>query len=227
MKILSLAITLILVTGLYSLPLKAQGLNPYFETLAEYNRIKPMQNPQWERSRDTLKSDILDRKNKTLGEVHDIVVTPNGTIQFLDAELDRIQLGEVALNYRKLNIGASERSYKLGYDDDQIKEVFADLLADIETAAGDDSDMISIDKLVGSDVHSDDGRRIGKIEEVMFTNSGDRAEALIVRVNYKTVRGESVAIPFSSADYKGDGSRYDVMLADDQTDTLLEFADKL
>ena len=204
---------------------QAQGLDPYYETLSEYNRIKPFQNPNWERSKNTLKSKVLDRKKKVVGDLNNIVLTPQGAISSLDVDLNRLRLGEVSLNYSNLNISAAERSYTLGFEDDRIAEIYPELLANIETASGEGSDRIAVKSLVNSDVVADDGRRIGKVEEVLFSDRGDRAEALMIRVNYKTVRGESVALPFSSVDYKAEGSKYEVQLADTQADTIIEFAD--
>ena len=205
----------------------AQSLDPYYQTLADFNRIKPFQNPNWERSSSTLKSKIQDSKNKVVGELNDIIVTPDGAINALNVELNRLQLGDVFLNYRDLDISASARAYSMGFEDDQIEEFYPELVANIETAAGNASDSISMDALVNSDVMADDGRRIGKVEEVMFSERGDRAEALIIRVNYRTVRGETVAVPFSSVTYVPSGSRFEVMLADQQANTILEFAEEL
>ncbi|MFP4313119.1 MAG: PRC-barrel domain-containing protein [Alphaproteobacteria bacterium] len=202
----------------------AQGLNPFLEVLNDYNEIKPKQNPHWERSSETMKSRILDNKNKVIGELNDIILTPSGAIAFLNVELDRLQLGDVFLNYNEMAINASARSYALGYEDDQIEEFYPQLLANIETAAGDDNDRIGVDNLIGSDVTDESGRRIAKVEEVMFSDSGQRAEALLLRVNYKSVRGENVAIPFSSFEYIQDGSRFDVRITQEQADTVLQFA---
>lgn len=203
----------------------AQGLDPYYETLSQYNRIKPFQNPNWERSQNTLKSKVLDRKKKVIGDLQNIVLTPQGAISALDVDLNRLRLGEVSLNYSNLNISAAERSYTLGFEEERVEEVYPELLANIETASGDNSDRISVKSLKNADVVADDGRRIGKVEEVLFSERGDRAEALMIRVNYKTVRGESVALPFSSVDYRAEGSKYEVLLADSQANTIIEFAD--
>lgn len=208
-------------------PVQAAGLDPYYDTLAEYNRIKPKQNPQWETANRTLKSKVHDNKNKVIGDLQDIVVSENGSIDSLNVDLNRLQLGEINLNYNELNVTASPRSYALGYDDDRIADIYPEILASIGTAAGEGAAGISIESLIRSDVKADDGRRIGKVEDVMFSANGDRVTALLVRVNYKTIRGESVAIPFSSVEYRPKGSRYEVLLADPQADTILEFADEM
>lgn len=227
MKTLKFITLSVLAVMAWSPAAYSAGLDPYFDTLNTLNRIKPAQNPQWEGSNKTLKSSILNRKNKVIGNLNDIVLTPAGAIASLSVDLDRLHLGKTALNYRDLQITAASRAYIMDYDDKQIEDFYPELLANIETASGDTSDSISVDLLLRSDVVADDGRRIGKVEDVLFTKRGDRAEALLVRVNYKTVGGESVAIPFGSANYVSKGTRFEVKLEDEQADTILEFADQL
>lgn len=115
----------------------------------------------------------------------------------------------------------------MSYAEEQIEEYFPSLLADIETAAGSTADSISIKSLIGSNVYDDEGRRIGKIEEVMFSERGDRAEAILIRVNYKIVRGETVAVPFSMPEYTPDGNRFKVSMSNQEAETILEFANDL
>jgi len=204
----------------------AQGLDPYYETLAQYNRIAPKQNPQWESASSTIKSSIQDSKNKVVGDLNNIIVSDNGSIQALEVNLNRIQLGSASLNYRELQIKSSARSYALNMDDSRIKDVYPEILASIDTAAGDSASSISIKNLIGSYIRADDGRRIGKVSEIMFTDRGDAAAALVVDVNYKTIRGETIALPFSSVEYLPKGNGFEVLLADQQADTVLEFADR-
>lgn len=222
-----LAILSILAMPTIAAPANAQGLNPYLETLNKLNDIKPMQNPNWERSSNTLKSRVLDKKNKVIGDLNDIIITPQGTISTLNVDLNRLQLGEVPLNYSKLDIEAAPRAYTMEYAEEQIEEFYPELLANIDTAAGNTASQISVKSLVGSSVYASDGRRIGDVEEVMFSERGERAEALLIRVNYKTVRGENVAIPFSSAKYEPNGSRFKVSVSNSDAETILQFADDL
>jgi sporulation protein YlmC with PRC-barrel domain len=219
--ILSAAMTLSLAAGA-----SAQSLDPYYETLAQYNSIAPKQNPQWEGAESTMKSNIQDNKNKVIGDLKNIIVSENGSIQSLEVDLNRIQLGATSLNYRELQIKSSARSYALAMDDKRIKEVFPEILAGIDTAAGDSTSSISVKNLVGADIRADDGRRIGKVDDVMFSRNGDRVTALLVNVKYKTIRGETIALPFSSVEYLPKGTGFEVLLADQQADTVLEFADR-
>lgn len=221
------AFVMLLSLPFIAAPSNAQGLDPFLQTLNDFNDIKPKQNPNWERARETMKSRILDNKNKVVGELNDIILTPQGAINSLNVEMNRLQMGDVSLNYANLDIDASPRSYQLGYDDGQIEDFLPELLANIETAAGNTADSISVDALIGSNVSDTNGRRIAKVEDVLFSESGDRAEALLIRVNFRSVRGESVALPFSSAEYIPSGSRFDVKLSKRQADTIIEFAGDL
>lgn len=204
----------------------AQGLDPYYETLAQFNSIPAKQNPQWESTNDTLKSKIQDNKNKVIGDLNNIIVSESGMIQSLEVNLNRIQLGAANLNYRELQVKPSARAYSLAMGDSRIKEVFPEILANIDTAAGDSASSISVRNLIGSDIRADDGRRIGKVEDVMFSNNGDRVTALLANINYRTTRGKSVALPFPSVEYLPKGNGFDVLLADQQADTILEFANR-
>lgn len=226
MRTLLTFISCAVVTLSFAAGVSAQGLDPYYDTLAQYNRIAPEQNPQWESADSTMKSNIQDRKNKVVGSLENIIVSDNGAIQSLEVDLNRIQLGEASLNYRELQIESSERSYALAMDDNRIKEVFPEILANIDTAAGNSSSSISVKNLIGTNIRADDGRRIGKVADVMFSKNGDRAVALLAEINYKTIRREKVALPFSSVQYRAKGNRLEILLADQQADTVLEFADR-
>lgn len=226
MKILLTFILSAAVALSFATAVSAQALDPYYDTLAQYNRIAPEQNPEWEGAKSTMKSNIQDSKNRVVGSVQNIIVSENGSIEALEADLNRIQLGEVSLNYRALDIQSSQRSYELAMDDNRIQEIYPEILANIDTAAGNSASSISIKNLIGADIRADDGRRIGKVNDVMFTNNGDRAAALLINVNYKTVRGETIALPFSSVAYRPKGNGFRVYLADQQADTILEFAER-
>lgn len=111
-------------------------------------------------------------------------------------------------------------------DDTRIKEIFPEILANIDTAAGDSASSISVKNLIGANIRADDGRRIGKVGDVMFSKNGDRVTALLANISYRTIRGETVALPFSSVEYLPKGTGFEILLADQQADTVLEFADR-
>lgn len=222
-KVLALAVMML---GSGSVHANANSTDPYFDTLSTYNRTKPVHNTRWTGVDKTLKSSIQNNKKKVVGNLEDIILTPRGSVAALDVDLNRLGLGKTTLNFRDLQISSNARSYVLRYDDAEIEALRAQILANVETAAGESDENISVKSLVGADVLADDGRRIGKVDDVMFTTRGDRADALIVKINYRGVRGDSIAVPFSSVNFEPKGSRFDVRMADEQAETLLDFAKK-
>lgn len=223
---ITLMTCLILVSTSMTWAAQAQDIG-IEQAILDMNRIKPMQNPNWERSASVMKSRIQDRKNKVMGDLEDITIDTSGNIKSLRVDLDRLQLGtDIVLNYDDMNIRSGGRAYILGFEEEQLQEFYPQILASIETASGENSDRISVRNIINSDVMAADGRRIGKVEDVMFDELGSVVEALVIRVRYRMVGGESVAIPFSMAEYKPDrGNRYNVTLSNADADSVLSIAE--
>lgn len=196
----------------------------YMASLEKLNRInsyRPEQSPRHERSREIFSDRVLDRTNKVVGEVRDLILTRNGSIAHLDVEFDRLRLttDRLVVNYPQLGIRPVSNGYKMSYTDDQIIELVPELLANIETAAGEDSDSYSLKKIIGSRVRAKDGRKLGKVEDVLFDSLGGRAEFLLVEMTQRSVRGELVAIPFSEARY---GKK--IQVKDSFADAMIAYA---
>ena len=229
MKNLKIIILSAVVLSFSAIPLSvhAQSAVRINQHISDLNQIKPLQNPAWQRSADVLKSRILDRKNKVVGDLEDIIVGQQGVVDSLKVDLNRLQLGtEVYLNYNNMNIRSAERAYITNFDDDRIEEIYPELLANIESASGGDNGLISIKNLNNADVEAEDGRRLGKVEEIMFDiNSGNRAEALIIRVRASGIRGTSVAVPFYMPRYDVESAtRYNVVVSNAEADAILDVA---
>jgi sporulation protein YlmC with PRC-barrel domain len=221
---------LVIAFGLIAIMMQqsyGQATTAFQQTLTEMNRMKPFQNPIWQRSADVMKSRILDRKNKTMGDLKDIILTGDGKMSSLKVELSRMQFEtDIFLNAQELKFISNDRAFVMQYDEAEIKDLYPQLLADIETAGGATSDSISLDSLQNADVRAEDGRNLGKVEEVLFARNGGDAAAIMIRVRYKTISGQSVAVPFSSLKYQPDGTTFKVVVPNDQADDILKFADR-
>lgn len=219
-------LVLALILSLYApLSLMAQSIDPYLNTLNQYNRIKPLQNPLWKRSSKVLKGKITDNSNRVIGKIEDILVSPEGAIESIKGDLNRLRISsDVPLNVVELNMSPNSNGYSTSFDNSQVADLIPQILAGVATASGDEDSVFSVDRLVGSDVKSRDGRRLGKIQEVMFSDTGSSVEALIIRVRYGTVGGESVAIPFPDATYKKNGKRVEALIPDNRADSIIAFA---
>lgn len=220
----SLACGLAWAPALTLLPAHAQT-SGLFETLTDLNRNKPLQSASYDRSHEVLSRKILDRKNKVLGEVQDIVLTRNGAISALNVDFDRLSFTTpVYLNYSAQKISAASNGYMLGFEAADVEKLYPGLLANVEAAAGDGDDVYSLKRLVGSGIWVGSERRIGTVTDILFGANGDRAETLYVSLDAGTLRGKSVSIPYNTAALTLDGAHYKAVLTKDDADTILKYA---
>lgn len=198
--------------------------NPKTQQITTLNRIDPLQSPQYESGADVLKRRMLDRKNKVVGSIRDIVINENGNISYIDVDFDRMKLGRpVFVNYGAFNVKAASNGYAMAFDAKEIEDLYPTMLAEIETAAGED-DTYSLSKMKGLEVWTASGRRIGTVSDVLFGSEGQRAELLYVTLTTGNLRGSGVAIPFGEADYTEVSSKRRVTLPDDTAEAVLLFA---
>lgn len=202
----------------------AQNYAPFVQSLAEINKIQPMQNPGYKHADDMVNWRVLDNKNKVVGSVNDMIVTKNGSVTSLAVEFDRLKLpGEVFIDYRELNTRPASSGYILGLADNQLENLYPNLLANIETAAGEAGEAFSARSLMGALVRSTDGRTFGKVQNILFGGGGQRAEALFIALDGGTLRGKTLAVPFGQVALQDNAGRTEVMLTKEQADAMLEF----
>ena len=220
-----LIILAIVVAFIGMSPAHAQSTR-YIQALERINKInsyRPDQSPRHERSREVISDRVLDNQNRVVGEVRDIVLNRNGSIAMLYVEFDRLRLStdKLMVSYPELGIRPVSNGYKMNYTDDQIADLVPELLANVETASGDDADTYSLKKLLGRKIYAEDGRTLGKIEDVLFDSLGGRAELLYINLSYKALRGDNMALPFGMASYKGKR----ITVNNDVADAMINFAE--
>lgn len=210
-----------------SFPAYAQGVGANIQTLNDYNKLQPLQNPQYERAQKILDRRILDSKNHVVGEVNDVIVGPNGSIQSLNVEFDRMRLpAPVYLNYRDMDIRPAGKSYILKFDEEQIVRLYPEILAQVETAAGGEGDL-SVSKLKGAGILAHDGRKIGQVSDILFSADGDRVEAVYVGLSAGVLGGKSVAIPLRAAQFGTDNlQKISGIVSNEMADAMIEYAGK-
>jgi len=200
--------------------------NRTLEQLSQLNRINPLQNPEYEQGRKVINRKIIDRKNKVVGRVEDIIVNQNGTIASIKTDLDRLRLGSsVHLNYRNMRIRTVSNAYALNMDSDEIADFYPQLLADIETASGADNDSFSMKKIIGASLRAKDGRRLGKVENVLLGSNGAVVRAVYAKLAYGTQRGDTIAVPFRNVAFTSKNGRLSGTIENDVADAILKIAD--
>lgn len=203
------------------------GFNNALQTINKVNSYRPEKSPKHQGSQDILKDRILDSRNRVVGNVNDVILSRNGSIKLIDADFDRLKLGtdQLIINYDDFSIRPVSNGYKMSYTDDQIEEVFPELLANIATASGEGSETaFSLKKIVGADVKAKDGRKLGKVQDVLFDSLGGRAELIFVAMDYKSARGEGAAIPFNVAKYDTDYKSVIATVPNDMADAMIQYA---
>lgn len=183
----------------YSADQKSAQLMKAVERIDAINKRRPEQNNRHERAKDVLSARVLDRTNRVIGEVRNVILDRNGTIAFLNIEFNRMQMkiGALEVNYRDLGFQPVTNGYKMSYTDDQIEALAVELLANIETASGPAIDKHSLKALTGKNLHDVKGQKIAIIEDILFDNKGSRAELLLISMQYNSLSGKSFAIPFA------------------------------
>ena len=210
-----------------SSPAAADQSPEYFKALEDIsaaNKIKPWQQSDNERAQDVLDGSVLDEKNKVVGEVRDLLLAPSGGIDQIDVNLNRLRLGPLTLNYSALGFQAVGSGYKANYTDQQIKDMYPQLLAGVETASGGAAASFSLRKILGSTLQAEDGRVLGRITDVVFNDLGRRAAYLYVETKSRNMTRKNLVIPFSAPHYSAGGAHPKIMLNNAAADALVEYS---
>lgn len=229
MKLILLAIAAFLLGAVIPNLASAQSIefSKAVQELRSMNRLNPLQSPHFTPSKDVMKSHILDRSRKTVGEVHDVLLNQTGSIESIKVEFDRLRLPtEVFVDYDDMGMQPTTSGYITSFEDDQIQDVFPQLLAGIATASGAEN-VYSTNKLIGKDMVSPDGRKLGKVDEILFDGQGGRAAAMLVKMNYGRLTGTPLAIPFGVTKIDTSGSRVQVMVEKEMADAMISVAEDL
>lgn len=205
----------------------AQSMIEYNRTmvdLRDINRVDPLQNPGLEHYEDIMDRGVMDSTSKVMGDVRNIVINQDGSIASIEAELDRMHMfTNLYLNFNDMDIRGANNAYVVGFSSDQIEAMVPELMANIESAAG-PSGAFSAASLIGQRVTAEDGRIIGAVDNILFSEYGDRAEALYIAVKASGLRGRGVAVPFGSVRYFPMGNKTQVSVSKAQANAIIDTA---
>ena len=70
-----------------------------------------------------------------------------------------------------------------------------------------------------------DGRKIGKVKNVLFSNNGGIVRALYADLTFGKARGDTVAIPFRNVKFSTQKGRLRGTIDNDIADAMLQIAD--
>lgn len=204
------------------------GMAAFQEHLNTLNRIKPLQSPKFEKSGDILKGNVIDRQNRAIGQVDDVLIlSSGGAVSSVQVTFDRLRLDQsVYLNFDEMKMKTASNGYQLDMKGEDVTALYPELLANIQTAAGDSTEILSLKNVIGKPVVTPEGRTIGAIQDVLFGNKGAQVQAIYVGIDSGTTRNVGVAIPMDALSFEEHHGRMKAILPRDQAEFLVEYAKK-
>lgn len=223
-------IIILLFLGTGSGPILAQDAASYsqaLQSLNEINRIPPLQNPNLKDEGEILSRHVLDRTNRIIGEVEDVILTKSGAVETLSVDFDRLRLrgGSIGLNYADMAIRPASNGYIIGFEAVQIEDMYPQILAGIETASGEDAERrsVSVKAIIGAPVRNEKGRKIGAVKHVLFGENGNQAQALFIAMFLGGVGAKDIAVPFNAGKLDLRGTSPEILVSDEQADAMNDF----
>ncbi|MGN7437489.1 MAG: PRC-barrel domain-containing protein [Alcanivorax sp.] len=191
------------------------------------NRLKPLQNPRNERTANILDRHVLDSGSKVIGEVTDLVIDAKGAVRSVLVDFDRLRLASpVFLNSETLNIESVSSGYRLSLDEDEVEEIYPSLLSAVEAASGDQAKQFSVINLIGSEVITSDGYKIGHLDDILFDRDGKYVRSTYIVINYKTVHDKGLAVPLSVLNFEKMDGRTKIRIDQKYADLIIRHAEE-
>lgn len=188
----------------------------YKAALLALNKSPVTQNPDYSLGRQVVRRRLLDKNNRAIGKINDIILLPDGKFKSIEASITTAGFREnVGFNVESYVIDPTDSSFTIAMDKAQINQNMAQLMSDIETSSGPDAPL-TLNSLRGANIVDPKGVAIAKIEDAVVNDKQGLVQALLVRMSAGKNRGSVMAIPYEAAEVRGSGSRIDLVLRDDQ-----------
>jgi len=194
--------------------------------IIDYNSIKPLQNPRYERSEKIIKRRVTNRKNKVIGEVKDVLFNHGGKVKSIYVDFDRLNLRKsVYLSFNVLDISSTASGYRLALNSDEVEDFYPKMLSSIEAASGDaNGTLYSLNDVLGSVVIDSDGRFIGKLEDILFNSEGTYVRSAYLNISFRTIHNKGVAVPLSILEFEEKFGKSQIIIDKSYIEPILEMA---
>ncbi len=196
----------------------------YTATLLALNRTRPAQNPNFAMGKEILNRRLIDKNQRTLGKVEDIILNSDGKFASITTTVDTSGFRqEIGFDVASYIVDPTRDTFMVNMDKAQIKASLPKLLAEIETSAG-DSAPITIDSLRKGEVRRADRSIVAQISDVMVNDRTKQVEALLVVIANGAHRGSTIAIPYEAWSLKREGDKAIVTVGNAEADTMILMA---
>lgn len=204
----------------------AEGMadQDYTKVLLDLNRIRAGQNPALSLGHNQLNARILDKNQRTIGKVEDIIVAPDGSFQTLTTNIETSGFREeVAFDVKSYVVTPTPDTFTVSLDKAQLKQNAAKLIA----AAGlHDDALFSIRSLQGAEIHKTDGVLVARVKDVLIDNRKLQIVSLLVVTMTGDNRGAALAIPYEAEQAVHNGAHAALTVTDAQAAIIVSMATK-
>lgn len=174
-------------------------------------------------TRDLLKGRVADREGKAIGEVKDAFVSEGGQVEGITASLGRLSLsGEVFLATREMSLEGSSKGYAIGLSGTEVKGIFSEIPKGAPDSQG--GKILSAKEFAGRDVKTKKEKDFGEIVDILFSEEGTKAEAVLMKISYGTVRNAVVAVPMEALEFETKRGRPSFVIKSSMAADVLKFA---
>ena len=242
MKKTSFALSMVLMASALVLPLSvsaqqspqlvvptapAASIEEYTSRLLGLNQITPRQNPQYKLGSTALNHRLLDQNRRGLGEVTDITLGEGGSLKSIEADVMATGFDQtLVFDVVAYNVTSDSDAFSVTMTRDQVQDNLPDLMAQMDTAAGEDGGQpITVKSLIGARVQTSKGTQIAVVDDVLIQEQRKVAAALLITLMGGAGR-TTVAVPYMDAKIDRRGSKATVEVSEEQARVISNYAKK-
>ena len=217
---------LVLLCALLANTAHAEGMadSTYTSTLLELNRIRPDQNPGLKSGAAQLEARLLDKNQRTLGRVEDIIVTPEGKFKDIITRIDTAGFREkVAFDVESYVTTPTPDTFTVSLDKTQIKQNIAKLRAAARIELTENGPF-SVVSLRNGLIYKVDGSQIAKVKDVLIDGKKLKIVSLLLTITFGDKRDATIAVPYEAAMARLQGSRAILTVTDAQAEVISSMA---
>jgi len=179
-------------------PVQAQDSLAAFQSrLNGLNQTQITLSPRYKTEQQMFDMRVIDGTRQLVGRVEDIRIDEGGLVAGLVSEINNVSRDESIVENEAFELSFHEdiSAFEIPLGLDATQEVSAESLAAITPAAG-GGHVYSLKSMIGADVLSHSGRRVGEVKHVVFDGAGEKIAALVLQDVSGAPRYRSIAVPF-------------------------------
>lgn len=198
----------------------------YTSRVLMLNQISPRQNPQYKLGTSALNHRLLDQNRRSLGEVTDITLGEAGQMKSIEADVMATGFDQtLVFDVVAYNVTSDSDAFSVTMTRDQVQDNLPDLMAQMDTAAGEGDQPISVKSLIGARVQTSRGTQVAVVDDVLIQEQRKVAAALLLTLMGGSGR-TTIAVPYVDAKISRTGNKATVELSEEQARVIGSYAKK-